>query len=109
VCRDLTHYESSPEVVKDLGVEWFEDISLHVTRRAHERYSFVGDDMSPCEGRRSGPWGFRRDGPKAVAVTRTVLTSTPTDFILHAQLDAYEDDERVASRNWRTTIPRNHV
>ena len=41
--------------------------------------------------------------------TRTVLTSTPTDFRLHAQLDAYERDERVFAHSWRLTIPRNLV
>jgi putative CocE/NonD family hydrolase len=109
VCRDLTQYESTLEVVKDLGIVRFEDISLNVTRRANERYTFVGDDMNSVRGETEWTMGFRRDGWKAVAVTRTVLTSTPTDFILHAQLDAYEDDERVASRNWRTTIPRDHI
>ena len=39
----------------------------------------------------------------------TVLTSTPTDFRLHAQLDAYEHDERVFAHTWRLTIPRDLV
>jgi uncharacterized protein len=109
VSRDLAHYESALEVVKDLGVVRFEDITLDVARRAYERYSFVGNDVNSVRGETDWTVSFRRDGWKAHTVTRTVLTSTATDFELHAQLDAYEDDERVASRNWRATIPRDHV
>lgn len=109
VSRDLAHDESALEVVKDLGIVRFEDISLDVTRDAYERYSFVGDDMTSVRGETRWTIGFRRDGWKAVTTTRTVLRSTATDFVLHAQLDAYENDERVASRNWHTTIARDHV
>jgi hypothetical protein len=46
--------------------------------------------------------------------TRTVLTSTPTDFVMNAQLDAYELDEdngnpRGYSQNWQRSIPRQLV
>ena len=42
-------------------------------------------------------------------VTRTVLTSTATDFCLHAELDAFEGDRRVVSLNWDRTVPRQLV
>ncbi len=109
VSRDLAQYESALEVVRDLGVVRFDDIALDVTRSAHERYSCVGDDVTSVRGETSWTIGFQRDGWAATTITRTVLTSTPTDFVLHAQLDAFENDERVASRNWHTTIPRDHV
>jgi len=53
--------------------------------------------------------GFARGDWKVETVTRTVLTCTATDFRLHAQLDAYEGDERVYADSWRLTIPRDHV
>jgi len=109
VQRDLTQYESTLDVVRDLGVVRYEDIALDVTRNAHERYSCVGDDVTSVRGETRWTVGFRRDGWEAVTVTRTVLTSSRTDFVLHAQLDAFDDDERVASRNWHVTIPRDHV
>lgn len=52
---------------------------------------------------------FARDAWAVETRTRTVLTSTATDFRLHAQLDAYEGDERVFAHSWRLSIPRNHV
>jgi hypothetical protein len=42
-------------------------------------------------------------------VVRTVLTSTPTDFCLHARLDAYENEKRLVPLHWDRRIPRHHV
>ncbi|WP_170931983.1 hypothetical protein [Brachybacterium massiliense] len=44
--------------------------------------------------------------------TRTILTSTRDEFIIDAQLDAFEldserGDPRVYSRNWERRIPRD--
>ncbi|MGH3981132.1 MAG: hypothetical protein ACRDST_00230 [Pseudonocardiaceae bacterium] len=52
---------------------------------------------------------FARGEWQVQAVTRAVLTSTPTDFQVHAQLDAYEGALRVHSANWQRVIPRDHV
>ncbi|MGH4017740.1 MAG: CocE/NonD family hydrolase [Pseudonocardiaceae bacterium] len=109
VSRDLVSYRSAQEVVKDLGVVCFDDIDLQVTRRAYERYSWVGDDFGSVRGETEWVIGFSRGDWSVETVTRTVLTSSATDFHLHAQLDAYEGRERVASRNWRRIIPRDHV
>jgi hypothetical protein len=46
-------------------------------------------------------------GNPSVARARTVLTSTATDSRPHAQLDAYEGNERVFAHTWRLTIPRD--
>jgi hypothetical protein len=109
VTRDLVDYESVLEVVKDLGVVRFDDIDLDVTRRAVERYSWVADDVTSVRGETSWSMGFARGDWKIQTETRTVLTSTETTFRLHAQLDAYEDSERVFEHSWRLTIPRDHV
>ncbi|MGJ9421237.1 CocE/NonD family hydrolase [Aeromicrobium sp. CF3.5] len=109
VTRDLVDYESALEVVNDLGVVRIDDIGLEVTRRADERYSSIADDYGSLRGETTWTMGFRRGDWDVQTVTRTVLTSTPTDFHLHAQLDAYEGQERVVSLNWDRTIPRDHV
>jgi hypothetical protein len=102
-------YESALEVVKDLGVVRFESIDLEVTRRAYERYSWVGDDFTSVTGETKWQLGFKRAGWNASTVARTVLSSTETDFILRAELDAYEGEQRVASYNWHRTVPRDLV
>ncbi|MGH3906332.1 MAG: CocE/NonD family hydrolase [Pseudonocardiaceae bacterium] len=109
VSRDLVRYESALEVVKDLGVVRLDDIDLEVTRRAYERYSWVGDDFGSVCGETEWRIGFKRGDWEASTVTRTVLTSTVTDFVLRAELDAYEGDQRVASYNWDRTVPRDLV
>ncbi|WP_129666951.1 CocE/NonD family hydrolase [Phytoactinopolyspora endophytica] len=109
VSRDLIDYRSMLEVVKDLGTVRFEDIELDVARRAEEYYTWVDNDFETVCGEVIWTMGFARDGWDVRTVTRTTLTSTPTHFHLHAELNAYEGGQRVAARNWDTAIARDHV
>ena len=109
VSRDLVTYRSTLEVIKDLGMLRFDDIDLEVAKRVVERYSWSGDDTSSVRGETQSTVSFARGQWRVQTVTRTVLTSTPTDFQVHAQLDAYEDAQRVHSANWQRVIPRDHV
>jgi hypothetical protein len=109
VTRDLVDYAAALEVVKDLGVVRFDDIDLELARRADERYSWVADDVGWVRGEVTWTMGFARGDWAVETRTHTVLTSTPTDFRLRAQLDAYEGDERVFAHSWRLAIPRDHV
>jgi hypothetical protein len=109
VTRDLVDYSAAVEVVKDLGVVRFDDVDLVLARNVDERYSWVADDVGSVRGEVTWTMGFARGDWAVETRTRTVLTSTPTDFRLHAQLDAYEGDERVFAHSWRLAIPRDHV
>ena len=109
VVRDLIDYHSALEVVKDSGTERMDDTGLEVTKRAEERYSSQRDDFTSVRGEVAWTIGFARDDWRVRTETRTVLTSTRTEFLLHAELDAYEGDERVVSLNWNTAIPRDLV
>ncbi len=109
VSRDLVTYRSALEVGKDLGVVRFDDIDLEVDRKVSECYTCVGNDFGSVDGETKWVMGFSRGDWKAETVSYTMLTSTTTDFQLHATLDAYENDRRVFSRNWYCTIPRDHI
>ncbi|WP_026875594.1 CocE/NonD family hydrolase [Jiangella gansuensis] len=109
VTRDLAQDSSALEVVKDLGVSHIDDIGLDITRRAYERYSFVGDDVTSTRGETEWHMGFTRGDWSVHATTRTVLTCTATEFHLHAQLDAYEGERRIASKDWTRRIPRDFI
>jgi len=109
VTRDLVGYESALEVVNDLGVVRFDEIDLEVGRRADERYTCVADDFESIRGETRWLMRFRRGDWEVTTVTKTVLTSTTTQFRVFAELDAYEGDRRVLSRNWDCAIPRDHV
>ncbi len=107
--QDLVRYGAALEVVKDLGTVRFDDIDLEVTRRAEERYSRVGDDHDSVRGEAVWTMGFARGDWSVRTRTHTVLTSTATDFHLHATLDAYEGTRRVATKIYTSVIPRDHV
>ena len=91
VSRDLVDYTSRLEVVKDLGKVRIEDVDLDITRRSYERYTAVADDFVSVRGETDWTMGFQRDGWAVRTDTHTTLESTTDEFILHAQLDAYED------------------
>lgn len=107
--HDLVRYGASLNVVKDLGTVSLDDIGLEVTRRAEERYGWVGNDYDTVRGETVWTMGFARGDWSVRTRTRTVLTSTETDFHLHATLDAYEGARRVATRIFTSVIPRECV
>lgn len=109
VSRNLVNYCSMLEVIKDLGMLHFDDIDLDVSKRSVERYSCTGDDPTSVRGETQSTMSFARGDWRVQTITRTVLTSTPTDFHLHAQLDAYEGPQRVHCANWQRVVPRDHV
>jgi uncharacterized protein len=37
------------------------------------------------------------------------MWATPSEFIVHARLDAYEGDKRILSRNWNVRHKRDMV
>lgn len=54
------------------------------------------------EHQRRGDW-------RVMAVTRTILTSTPSSFRICATVDAQEGDKRVFSKNWDEVLLRDHI
>jgi hypothetical protein len=109
VTRDLAQDISTLEVVKDEGVSRFEEINLEVWRNTVEWYTYCDDHFDSVRGETRNIRGFRRDDWSVEIVTRTVLTSTSTHFHIHAELDAWEGDRRVYSRNWDRAIPRDFL
>lgn len=110
---NLTHYKghSEPERLVP-GQRYQVAVQLNGMapgKRVVECYSWSGDDTSSVRGETQSTVSFARGQWRLQTVTRTVLTSTPTDFQVHAQLDAYEDAQRVHSANWQRVIPRDHV
>lgn len=79
----------------------------HPPRR--ETYGWTGDEFTSVYGEVEWKMGFARDNWNVSTATRTRLTSSKTDFHLHAQLDVYEADHRVDSRNWAITIPHDQL
>jgi hypothetical protein len=109
VIRDLDTDVSTLEVINDGGIVHIKDIDLEMGRKALEWYTYQGDDFNSVRGETLWERSFKRGNWQIRTVTRTVLTSSATDFYLRAELDAYEGDKRVYSANWDHVIPRDFV
>ncbi|MFD8493789.1 CocE/NonD family hydrolase [Amycolatopsis sp. NPDC059657] len=109
VSRDLIDYHSMLEIVKDAGVLHFDDIDLDVTRRVVERYRSLAEDFCSPVAETAWSMTFARGEWSCRTETRTVVSCTPTEFVIDARLDGYEGARRSFSRNWHRTIPRDHV
>jgi uncharacterized protein len=109
VTRDLATDRSTLEVIDDNGRERIEDLDLEVEHRVREWYTTLGDDVTSAEGGTEVTFEFEREGWRIRTETKTVLRSTPEEFLVTAELDAYEGDARVFSRSWNERIPRDLV
>lgn len=107
VHRDLATDTSTLAVINDNGVVRIDELDLDVESRVREWYSTVADDFSSARGEVESVRGLRRGDWDIRTVTRTTLTCDTSAFHVHAELDAYEGDERVYSRNFSERIPRN--
>jgi putative CocE/NonD family hydrolase len=109
VVRDLDTDVSTLEVINDGGIVHIDEIDLDIGRKAREWYTYRDDDFNSVRGETVWERSFRRREWQIKTITRTVLTSTTTDFHLRAELDAFEGDKRVYSQNWDYVIPRDFV
>ncbi|MBE1874121.1 CocE/NonD family hydrolase [Myceligenerans pegani] len=115
VTRDLATDVSTLEIVNDQGTFRLEDTGTVIHRDTREWYSFRWNDVTSVRGETRTVRRLENGADWRVeVVTRTVLTCTATDFLINAQLDAYELDEeqghpRVYSQNWQRRIARDLV
>ncbi|WP_234273652.1 CocE/NonD family hydrolase [Billgrantia zhangzhouensis] len=107
--RDLATKESTLEVINDQGHFRIEDIGTEVRRSTREWYSTVNDDFISARGETYTERSFKRDDWNVEVYTRSILSCDESNFFIHAQLDAYENDYRVFSKNWEKVIPRDHM
>jgi hypothetical protein len=114
VVRDLVTDTSTLEVVNDQGSFRIDETGTVVRRATNEWFSVCGNDVTSARGETRTERGLERGDWNVHVATRTVLTCTATDFVLSAQLDAYEQEaghgrRRVYSQDWQRTIPRDLV
>jgi putative CocE/NonD family hydrolase len=107
VHRDLVDTRSSLEIVKDGGIMHFEDVDLDVGRRAYENYESVADDFTSPHGESTWTMRFARGSWRTRTETHASLRCTEDEFQVYATLDAFEGEERIFSREWSETVPRD--
>ena len=95
--------------IADSGLQRIEAIGLELEEIARKVYRIKSDDPLSADNvilwttrRRRGDWQVRVE-------TRTRMRATREHFLIDAELDAYEGERRVFSRNWHAKIPRDLV
>jgi putative CocE/NonD family hydrolase len=109
VIRDLARDVSTLEVTRDEGRWRLPDIDLELKNKTLEWYTSTANRFDSVRGETYWERAFKRDDWEVETHTRTVLTSSPSNFYLQADLDAYEGRKRVYCRSWDLTIPRQLV
>jgi uncharacterized protein len=114
VIRDLAADESTLEIINDQGSFRIDETGTIVRRATDEWFSATGNHLTSVKGETKTIRRIQRDDWGVEVLTRTVLVSTPTDFVISAELDAYElgtvtGDPRVYAQTWHRTIPRRLV
>ncbi|MGF1466931.1 MAG: CocE/NonD family hydrolase [Sandaracinaceae bacterium] len=107
--RSLGEYRTVQEVIADQGTYRLAEIDLTVAERMISRFSHLYDSYGSVTGETLTERRFARGDWAVRTTTRTVLSSTPTHFLVTAQLDAYEGETRVFAENYDAAIERDLV
>lgn len=109
VHRDLATDISTLEVVEDEGVFRIEAIGMELGNCTRNWFTYHSDDFNSPKGETKTERSFRRGDWFVRTRTHTVLTADARNFYVCAELDAWENQKRVFSRNWDLTIPRDFL
>jgi len=107
--RDLVTGEQVFITEENDDVRIIEHIVMQVEHRKLERFTIREDDPLSALAETQHVHIAGRGDWEVKTVTKTRLSATATEFLLHASLDAYEGDRRVLSRNWDVRRPRDEV
>ena len=106
VNHNLATNEVALKVVNNDAKIHLDTINLTFSRDVSERFSYHNNRYDTLRAEVVHERTFRRDDWHVLTVTRTVLSSTRTHFLIRATLDAYEGDARVFAKTWDEAIPR---
>ena len=115
VRHNLANNEVALDVVNNDARVRLDDIGLAFGRNVEECWSYKNERYETVRGEVVQERSFERAGAdgasdwSARTVTRTVLTSTATHFLIRATLDAFEGDVRVFEKSWDEAIPRDLI
>ena len=107
--KDLRTGRVEAERFQDDGLTRIEDFDWQYGSSARRLYTIHPDDPLSAEAHIHWCKEFSRDGFRVHIDARTQMRVTKNEFLIDGQLEAYEEEERVFSRNWTCRIPRDHV
>ncbi|HXQ41436.1 MAG TPA: CocE/NonD family hydrolase, partial [Candidatus Udaeobacter sp.] len=105
--RDIGSGWATYFIEEDMGHFTIDHIGLKTDFVQREAYRIRDDDPLTAEIEISYAISIGHGDWRTRSLTRTVMRADKTHFILEASLDAYEGDQRIASRNWQERIARD--
>jgi len=109
VQHNLATNEVKQQIINNDALLKLDKIDLEMGKEATEIYSYINNDYNTVRGEVESTRTLKRGNWNVKTITRTVLTSTPTDFQIRATLDAYLGDVRIFSKSWDELIPRDMI
>ena len=109
ITRDLVTGEIVSVVDDDYGCVRIEASGIEMENTRFAEYRIT--DADPLSATMETRWtiGLARGAWRTRTETRAVMTATRDQFRIRAELDAYDGDERILSRNWDETVKRDLV
>jgi hypothetical protein len=109
VTRDAWQGTTTVQLPRDWGTTRLDDIDLLTHEAGEVWYELKDEDPASAKARtrfemsrKRGPWSIRTE-------TRTHLSCSRTEFHLTAEIDAWEGDDRLFTRNWKLSFPRDFI
>jgi hypothetical protein len=97
---------SSDRGNSDAQLTRIEAIDLEVEHRTFKRFRIGEEDPGSAKAEVIQKTCFRRGSWNIRVETRISFSSSPDDFMLEAELTAYEGDEQFFSRTWERRVKR---
>ncbi|MFP3982812.1 MAG: CocE/NonD family hydrolase [Desulfurivibrionaceae bacterium] len=109
VTHNLASNEVALNVINNDARLYLDEIGITFGRNVREKYSYFNNRYDTLSGEVVQERLFERGDRQLITITRTVMTSTRTHFLIRATLDAYEGDVRFFSKTWDESVPRDYL
>ena len=109
ITRDMSSGVTRSVMFDDYGVSRLESNGIEIASSRHHEFSI--DEEDPLSARAEIQWSIEigRGEWRTRSVVRVVQTATRDAFHIHAEMDAFEGNSRIMSRNWDCAVPRDLV
>ena len=108
ICQDVASGEQRIEVLRDDGASVIEEIGVETALRKTIRYRMRPDDPTSARAEVEHDLTHRHpQGWDTRVRTHCAIACTATEFVVEADLEAFEAGIRRFSRSWTERIPRD--
>jgi hypothetical protein len=108
VTTDIASGEQTIEVLRDEGRSVYEAIAVEVGFHKILRYRILPENPASARAEADYDLVHRHDqGWDTRIRAHTAIACTDTHYIVEADLQAFEAEERIFSRSWTRRIPRD--